>query len=421
MMHLNKKKAYKPQLEQQSKIKFDLHLPLILIHTPYGLKFFDKVSKTRAARIYARFNTYLMPVITLMALFLIIGSVAALFSSESVREGARGVGPQANLLIPGLNPYLPIWEGWVALVVTIIVHEAGHGIIARVYGVKVESTGLVLFLGIPIGAFVNIERDELNRISTKQRSSILTAGPMTNIVLAALSLFIIILITSTLVITKPMDPALFGVVITNVNPGSLAQSIGLIKGSTIQQIQGIDIRNPAELNDNLNSNLGKTVNIGVLAESGEKSVKQATLPAHREPGKGILGVAITPVADPKEVLERYNSMVFTSPLGLLAPPTFVQGMVPYSDFMADKYTSPIFGSYYTIPANLFFWLWFINFNVAIFNALPIGPLDGGQLYNALIDKKTENRKGWLRHSSKILTYGMVVIVVLSIALPYLLK
>lgn len=114
-------------------------------------------------------------------------------------------------------------------------------------------------------------------------------------------------------------------------------------------------------------------------------------------------------------------MIFTSPLALLAPPTFVQGMVPYSDFMADKYTSPLFGSYYTIPASLFFWLWFINFNVAIFNALPIGPLDGGQLYNSLIDKKTQNKKGIIRHASKILTYGMVIVVVLSIALPYILK
>lgn len=408
-------------MEQQSKIKFDLHLPLILIHTPYGLKFFDRISKTSAARFYARFNTYLMPLITIMALFLIIGSVAALFSSETIREGARGVGPQANLLIPGLNPYLPIWEGWIALVVTIIVHEAGHGIIARVYGVKVESTGLVLFLGIPIGAFVNIERDELNRISTKQKSSILTAGPMTNIVLAAISLVVILLITSTLIITKPMDQNLYGVVITNVNAGSLAESIGLSKGDTIQQIQGVAIRDPGQLNDNLNSNLGKSISIGIASESGEKSTTQATLPEQREPGKGILGVSITPVADPKEVLNRYNSMIFTSPLGLLAPPTFVQGMVPYSDFMADKYTSPIFGSYYTIPANLFFWLWFINFNVAIFNALPIGPLDGGQLYNSLIDKKTQNKKGLLRHSSKILTYGMVIVVVLSIALPYLLK
>ena len=408
-------------MEQQSKIKFDLHLPLILIHTPYGLKFFDKAAKTRAARFYARFNTYLMPLITIMALFLIIGSVAALFSSETIREGARGVGPQANLLIPGLNPYLPIWEGWIALVVTIIVHEAGHGIIARVYGVKVESTGLVLFLGIPIGAFVNIERDELNRISTKQKSSILTAGPMTNIVLAGISLFAILLITSTLVITKPMDPASYGVVVTNVNSGSLAESIGLDKGTTIQQIQNNQIRNPVELNDNLNSNLGKEVTIGITAENGSKSTLVATLPPQREPGKGILGVSITPVADPKEVLDRYNSMIFTSPLALLAPPTFVQGMVPYSDFMADKYTSPLFGSYYTIPASLFFWLWFINFNVAIFNALPIGPLDGGQLYNTLIDKKTQNKKGILKHASKILTYGMVVVVVLSIALPYILK
>jgi len=408
-------------LEHQSKIKFDLHLPLILIHTPYGLKFFDKVSQTKAARFYAKFNTYLMPLITIMALFLIIGSVAALFSSESIREGARGVGPQANLLIPGLNPYLPIWEGWVALVVTIIVHEAGHGIIARVYGVKVESTGLVLFLGIPIGAFVNIERDELNRISTKQKSSILTAGPMTNIVLAAISLFVILLITSTLVITKPIDPASYGVVVTNVNQGSLAESIGLAKGTTIQQIQNNQIRNPVELNDNLNANLGKLITIGITDENGEKLTKQATLPPQREPGKGILGVSITPVADPKEVLDRYNSMIFTSPLGLLAPPTFVQGMVPYSDFMADKYTSPVFGSYYTIPASLFFWLWFINFNVAIFNALPIGPLDGGQLYNSLIDKKTQNKKGIIKHASKILTYGMVIVVVLTIALPYILK
>lgn len=408
-------------MEQQSKIKFDLHLPLILIHTPYGLKFFDKVSKTKAARFYAKFNTYLMPAITVMALFLIIGSVAALFSSETIREGARGIGPQANLLIPGLNPYLPIMEGWIALVITIIVHEAGHGVIARVYGVKVESTGLVLFLGIPIGAFVNIEREELDRISTKQKSSILTAGPMTNIVLAGISMFFILLITSTLVVTNPADPNLYGVVITNVNPGSLAESVGLTKGAIIQQIQGSPIENPVELNDNLNNNLGKLVTIDIINGEGNSQAIQATLPAEREPGKGILGVSITPIADPKEVLDRYNSMIFTSPLGLLAPPSFVQGMVPYSDFNADKYTSPLFGSYYTIPANLFFWLWFINFNVAIFNALPIGPLDGGQLYNSLINKKTENKKGIIRHSSKILTYGMVLIVVLTIALPYLLK
>ena len=93
---------------------------------------------------------------------------------------------------------------------------------------------------------------------------------MTNIVLAAISLFVILLITSTLVITKPIDPASYGVVVTNVNQGSLAESIGLDKGTTIQQIQNNQIRNPAELNENLNANLGKLVTIGITDENGSE-------------------------------------------------------------------------------------------------------------------------------------------------------
>jgi membrane-associated protease RseP (regulator of RpoE activity) len=408
-------------LQQQSKIKFDVKLPLILIHTPFGLKFFDNIARTRAAKFYAKFNTYLMPLITAMALFLILGAIITLFTSEIVREGARGIGPQSNLLIPGLNPYLPIAEGWIALVLTIIVHEAGHGIVARVHGVKVESTGIVLFLGLPIGAFVNIERDELDKISIKQKSSIMTAGPMSNIILAGVSLFLMFLITSSLTTTQPVNPNIFGVSVTSISQNSLAESLGLTKGSTIQQIQNNEIKTPSDLNENLGSNLGKTVSITWLNEGGEKVVKQTTLPKEREAGKGILGVTITEVSDPKKVLDNYNSLFVSNPLALLAPPTMAQGLVPFSAMMQEKYSSPVFGSFFSIPANLFFWLWFINFNVAIFNALPIGPLDGGQLYNTIIDKKTQNRKGILRHASKILTYGMIVIVALAFVVPWLMR
>ncbi|MEJ7640704.1 MAG: M50 family metallopeptidase [Candidatus Nitrosocosmicus sp.] len=362
-----------------------------------------------------------MPLITALALFLILGAIITLFTSEIVREGARGIGPQSNLLIPGLNPYLPIAEGWIALVLTIIVHEAGHGIVARVHGVKVESTGIVLFLGLPIGAFVNIERDELDKISIKQKSSIMTAGPMSNIILAGVSLFLMFLITSSLTTTQPANPNIFGVSVTSINQNSLAESLGLTKGSTIQQIQNNEIKTPSDLNENLGSNLGKTVSITWLNENGEKVVKQTTLPKEREAGKGILGVTITEVSDPKKVLDNYNSLFISNPLALLAPPTMAQGFIPFSAMMQEKYASPVFGSFFPMPANLFFWLWFINFNVAIFNALPIGPLDGGQLYNTIIDKKTEKRKGILRHSSKILTYGMIVIVALAFVVPWLMR
>ena len=408
-------------MQQQSKIRFDVKLPLILIHTPFGLTFFDKVARTRVAKSYAKFTTYLMPIITALAFFLIIGGIIALFANPIAREGSRAIGPQSNLLIPGLNPYLPIADGWIALIIAMVVHEAGHGIVARVHGVKVESTGIVLLLFLPIGAFVNIEKDELDKISLKRRSSILTAGITTNLIFAGISLLLIFLITSSLNVVQPATANTFGVEITDVTQKSLAQSLGLTKGSIIQQIQSKDIKTPTQLNGNLSANLGNTISITWLNDKGQKITKQAALPKERTPGKGILGVAIIEVTDPQKVLNTYNTLFVSNPLVLLAPPTIAQGSVPFSSLMQEKYSSSVLGSYFAPPANLLFWVWFINFNVAIFNALPIGPFDGGQLYSSIIDKRTENRKGVMKHASKILSYGTIVIIALAFVIPWLMR
>ncbi|MDQ4073648.1 MAG: M50 family metallopeptidase, partial [Thermoproteota archaeon] len=277
------------------------------------------------------------------------------------------------------------------------------------------------FVGIPIGAFVNIERDELNKLSIKNKSAILTAGPMNNVILAVISLLCLFLITASLTVVGPINPNMHGLMITNINQGSLAESIGLTKGSIIQQVGDSQIRSAVDLNNNLGTNLGKTIDITLLDDKGQKIVKQATLPPVREPGKGILGVSIAEVSDPQQVLDKYNSLFVTNPLAILAPPTVAPGGIPYSPVMQDKYTSPVFGNNFALPANIFFWLWFINFNVAIFNALPIGPLDGGQLYNTIIDKKTEKKKGILKQSSKILTYAMIILVALTFVVPWILK
>ncbi|MGN6613890.1 MAG: site-2 protease family protein [Candidatus Nitrosocosmicus sp.] len=408
-------------MQQQSKIRFDVKLPLILIHTPYGLKFFDKVARSRVAKYYARFTTYLMPIITALAFFLIIGGIIALFANPIAREGARAIGPQSNILIPGLNPILPIADGWIALIIAMIVHEAGHGIVARVHGVKVESTGIVLLFILPIGAFVNIEKDELDRITFKRKSSILTAGITTNLIIGGISLLLIFLITSSLNVTHPSNPNIFGVEVTTIGEKSLAQNLGLTKGSIIQQIQDKDIKNPLQLNGNLSSNLGKTISITWLNEKGQKITKQATLPKERVPGKGILGVSIVEYSDPKKVLDTYNLLFISNPLVLLAPPTIAQGSIPYSGLMQDNYSSPILGHYFAPVANLLFWVWFINFNVAIFNALPIGPFDGGQLYNTIIDKRTENKKGFIKNASKLLTVGTIIIIALAFIVPWLMR
>lgn len=399
-------------------MRAEIKLPLILIHTPFGLDFFDRVARLPGAKAWAKINTYLMPVITVFAIFLIVGSLAVLFADAGAREGVRGVGPQANLLIPGLNPYLPIGYGLIALFITIVIHEAGHGIIARVYNARVDSTGIVLFLGIPIGAFVNIERDELAKTTLKQKSAILTAGPLNNMILAGLSLLALYLIISTLT-PLPPDPNApqFGVFVLNVNGGSLAQSIGLTQGSTIQVVSGQEVRQLDDLGRLLREHLGQTIDITWVNDSGQTITRSATLPAAVEPGKGILGISVTAITpDPAVVLDRYKGAFGNNPLALLLPPTMQQGAVPYSDLMAPRYESAL-GPAWSIIANLLFWLWFINFNVGIFNALPIGPLDGGQLYGSIIEKKVRSQI-MAKNATTWLTLITVMIVAMAILLPY---
>ena len=421
-MDLNTKGDNTSQLEEQknNRVRVELKaLVLILIHTPFGLEFFDKVAKWRIARFYARFNTYLMPAITALALFLIVGVLIAMFANAQAREGVRGVGPAANLLIPGLNPYLPITYGLAALVITIIIHEAGHGVVARVHNIRVDSTGLLLFLGIPIGAFVNIERDELNRATLKQKSAVLTAGPLNNMILAGACMLSMYFVVSTLT-PLPPDPNApqFGVMVASVNGGSLAEAIGIEAESVIQYIAGQQITSLDDLSESLRSNLGNTVEITWLNKAGDTIVRQVTLPPAVEPGRGTLGVMVTDLSpDPQEVLDRYKNQFSQNPIVVLLPPTLQQGFVPFSDLLAPKYTSSVFGDSFAPVANMLFWLWFINFNVGIFNALPLGPLDGGQLYGALIENKAKS-KAIAKNANMLLTLVMVAVVFAVLVLPY---
>jgi membrane-associated protease RseP (regulator of RpoE activity) len=409
-------------LEQQKKsgVRAEVKLPLILIHTPFGLRFFDRIAKWRISKVYADFNTYLMPLITALAIFLIIGSLMIMFSNAAAREGIRGVGPQANLLIPGLNPYLPITYGWVALVITIIIHEAGHGIVARVYNIRVDSTGIVLFLGLPIGAFVNIEREELNNATLKQKSAVLTAGPLNNMILAGMTLLALYFVISTLtpLPANPTDPK-FGVMVISVSGGSLAESVGMTQGSTIQYVAGQEVRELKDLGDLLRANLGQAIEITWTEQGGKAVTRDVVLPTTVELNGGVLGVTVTPLApDSQVVLDRYKGAFGTNPLAILLPPTMQEGAVPYSDLMAPKYTSSVFGDAYAPIANMLFWLWFINFNVGIFNALPIGPLDGGQLYGAMIENRAKS-KVLAKNATTLLTLTMAAIVAAALALPYL--
>jgi Zn-dependent protease len=394
-------------------------LVLFLIHTPFGLSFFDKLAKTRAAQIYSEFSTFLMPLITVLAIVLFFIGLTSMLSNSAAREGVRDIGPQANLLIPGLNPLLPWTYGWIALVVTIVIHEAGHGIVARVYNAKVESTGLVLFLIFPVGAFVNIQREELEKTSLRHKCSILTAGPLNNMILAAVSLIALYFVVSTLSPLPGLDESP-RVIVGEVRHGSLAEQLGITQRSIIQSIDGQEIKHLTDVGKVLRASEGADIEViwkdargNLLTESGRNE-------------NGLLGVTIIGIGSPSDALNNYKR-AFLDPRGyllLLTPPT-LQGPfpAPYSDSMASKYESDLFGSFFPVISNLLFWLWFINFNVGIFNALPIGPFDGGQLYGSLIENKLRSMGKKLNPSTvnSAITLIFVAIVIMLIAGPYLLR
>jgi Zn-dependent protease len=407
-------------LQKNLGINYELKLPLILIHTPFGLRFFDRVANSRLGKVYASFNIYLMPLIPALAVFLIMGSLLVLFSNDSAREGIREIGPQGNLLIPGLNPILPWTYGWIGLVVTIIIHEAGHGIVARVYNTKVESTGIVLFLGIPIGAFVNIQQDELNRTTFKQKSAILTAGPLNNMVLAGISFGLLFLLVSSLTPVSNIQSDETGITVLSIGENSLAKSIGLSKNSIITYINAEPIEDVQELRKILRDNLGTTIQMQWISEDKKEQTKSVELPASIPESKGILGVTLRDAFfDPRLVLDNYKNLFLTNPLAILMPPTLQQSLVPYSDTMASYYSSSIFGPTFPIVANLLFWIWFINFNVGIFNALPITMLDGGQWYGTLLENKIKTKSKIKPFT--ILSIVFVIIVILSFTLPWVLR
>ena len=401
----------------KDKIWFERKFILILIHTPFGLNFFNRVANTKAARIYTRFSIYLMPLITALGIFLILTSLIVASSNSGARAGQRDLGPQSNLLIPGLNPYLPWTYGWIAMIITIVIHEAGHGIVARVYNIKVDSTGILLILGLPIGAFVNIAQEEL------------TAGPLNNMILVALSLIGLYFIVSTLTPIPTNTPPQQGVLVIGVGDHTLAQSIGLSKGSVIETVAGLKVHNLEELGKFLRSNLGNKIGITWKDQTGHQINQFVTLPKYVEPNQGILGISITNVApDPAQALRSYKDAFSlssnpSSHFLLLLPPTIGAGVqsVPYSNVMAPKYQSSVLGSAFAPLANLLYWLMFVNFNVGIFNALPIGPFDGGQLYNSIIEKRLGSKSNKFKNVSQLVSLVMIAMVVMTVLSPYLIR
>jgi len=223
-------------------------IPLaIFFRTTKGLKLLDRLSRPkRFWRVLASAGVPL--VILSMVYFLAILLLMTYFMIQEPPEPSSYNAPRNILLIPGLNEYIPFVWGWIALFVTMVVHEFAHGILSRVEGVRVKSMGIITFLVAPIAAFV--EPDEVELFGSKEkppvvskgaRIRILSAGVISNFLVAfvAMALFFGPVLSSI----APLDR----VVAVDVEDGSAGEIAGFQDSMVLLEADGSDIHSLSEL------------------------------------------------------------------------------------------------------------------------------------------------------------------------------
>jgi membrane-associated protease RseP (regulator of RpoE activity) len=405
-------------LSNERQKAFEFKFPFIILRSRRVTGLFTKTAGGRILGPLGWFMVALLPIASAIGIFLIVNAVSTILISPEVREAGRQMGAQAYLLIPGINPYLPIAYGWIGIVVAIIVHEFSHGILASRLGFKVKSSGILLLLGIPVGAFVEVDEQQLKEASLRNSARVLAAGPGANITVAVACLL------ALLVLVSGLSPSLDGLYVSKVEEGMPAQQAGISEGDVIVSVNGV-----------------QALTVDVLKQALDKPPPDGMLVLEIRRGEGwkdSLTIRLAPVETPEgpkigvrvvelkttSILENYKRLAYSSPILHFVPPTLggAQGFIPFSDTLHVFYQHPIGPSYYYL-ANLLFWLWFVNVNVGIFNSLPIYPLDGGQvLMNGLrAFAKGRLTESAIRGITGAISVALAMLVISMVLLPFLIK
>lgn len=404
--------------------------PLLMWKTERGKDLIERIAKKK------RFWIWFANIGIAVCFIAMIGmSLLLLWDILVVSKIPAGRAPSPRMMIglPGINPFIPIGYGILALVVGIVVHEFSHGILARVGNIKVKSLGLLFFI-VPLGAFTEPDEDELKKVGKKKRARVFAAGPMANIVVA-----LVCILLFSFVMMGAVRPATDGVGVTEVCPSYAADEVDIKKGMIITEIQNESIESIDDFNRVMNTtSANQTIKV-TLYWKGEAITKHPKLTDKYEyykkndyykkaglteeeleelRGKGFLGISLLPIdADVFLDVLQHPFSSRSNFLNYLVLP--FSGLTPICSPIADFYITPFYENAFWILANSFYWIFWLNFALGTFNALPAVPLDGGYLFKDGMDvligkmrKKWEKKKRE-RVVSKIVT-GMALLILVAI-------
>ncbi len=172
------------------------------------------------------------------------GILAALATAvASTVTGSTGGYAALSTQVPGVAPIIPgltipLFSGILALFVVLVVHEFSHGILAKVAKIKLKSIGILPLGIIPVGAFVEPDEKQVEKLDKDRQNDIFIAGISSNFLLT----FVFFALTALMIIY--VMPALFrpDVVVAYTLPGYPAHNV-LTQGSIVYDWNGYHVSN----------------------------------------------------------------------------------------------------------------------------------------------------------------------------------
>lgn len=342
------------------------------------------------------------------------------------------------------------------LTVLVLIHELGHFLVARKFGIKVEEFGfgfpprafgikrgetIYSINWLPIGGFVKLYgEDEAGggKVTLKratgtyipdlkrafyakpvwQRALVVVAGVVMNFLLAVFILSYIF----TQGVTVPSGE----VRVTEVMADSPAQTAGLIKDDIIVKVDGSDVKTADGLRKKIQPKLEEPVTLTIRRQNDVEDVRLVTKKETvDEQTVGIIGVRLNdtivrkyslieaPFAGTLEALNiswlTVASLVTIPWARLTSCPAGVAGPVGVAQITGEAVQ---FG-----PMAVLTIAGFLSLNLAILNILPIPALDGGRLFFILIEMITRRRVNphFERYTH---TIGMVLVLTLAAIISF---
>lgn len=407
--------------------------------------------KTRKVAFFDRFIPYSALLkaygtagVAVVVLVAVLGTVMLFFALRFTfltRPEPTGIyAPQNILLLPGINEFVPsTFAVWFAFVLTIAVHEFGHGILCRVEQIKVQSMGALLAV-IPIGFFVEPDEEELEKAPAGPKCRIFGAGITNNLLVGFLCGGLLLLVMAQ---AAPVtDPVIHG-----VYQGFPAYDAGVPHNSFVRAVNGQEVHSVGEVAALLNQTRPGDPLTLLVEKDGVQESYALTLAAWprnvSSSPSGFMGVTYYPGSEVVRTVRQLAQPLgflylviipFESgyqvhelagePAGGTASPLYVGGYLRLLAFeMPEQAFFRVPFPFFWELTHLLFWCAWININVGIFNALPMVPLDGGYILKEGIQAVLRPR-GMGEYAERVVVLFstlILTVMVMLISLPYLFQ